>query len=202
MTARTVLNTDTLETFRTTFNSLSTTDIGDPAALTTTATNLVGAINEVSSGIYSGFTIVDSSSSTTQTILGGDTITFDGDSNITAAVTAKDTVTFSLNSTISGISSITSGAVQILNNRVLTTDSSNLILQDIIGITNTGSITGITNLSATTLTDGTMSINSGSLTGVVNITGSGTANFTTDVQVNGISVSTQAFAIAQAVALG
>ena len=60
MTARTVLNTATLETFRTTFNSLSTTDIGDPAALTTTATNLVGAINEVSSGIYSGFTIVDS----------------------------------------------------------------------------------------------------------------------------------------------
>lgn len=162
MTARTVLNTATLETFRTTFNSLSTTDIGDPAALTTTATNLVGAINEVSSGIYAGFTIVDSSSSTTQTIVGGDTITFDGDSNITAAVTAKDTVTFSLNSTISGI----------------------------------------TNLSATTLTDGTMSINSGSLTGVVNITGSGTANFTTDVQVNGISVSTQAFAIAQAVALG
>jgi hypothetical protein len=102
MTARTVLNTATLETFRTTFNSLSTTDIGDPAALTTTATNLVGAINEVSSGIYSGFTIVDSSSSTTQTIVGGDTITFDGDSNITAAVTAKDTVTFSLNSTISG----------------------------------------------------------------------------------------------------
>ena len=134
--------------------------------------------------------------------MGGDTITFDGDSNITAAVTAKDTVTFSLNSTISGITSITSGTVQILNNRVLTTDSSNLILQDIIGITNTGSITGITNLSATTLTDGTMSINSGSLTGVVNITGSGTANFTTDVQVNGISVSTQAFAIAQAVALG
>jgi hypothetical protein len=47
-----------------------------------------------------------------------------------------------------------------------------------------------------------MSINSGSLTWVVNITGSGTANFTTDVQVNGVSVATNAFAIAQAVALG
>jgi len=98
MAARTVLTSDTLETFRTTFNSLSTTDIGDPSTLTTTATNLVGAINEVSASHYSGFTIVDSGSSTTQSIAGGDTITFAGDSNITAAVTATDTVTFSLNS--------------------------------------------------------------------------------------------------------
>jgi len=106
MAARTVLTTDTLETFRTTFNSLSTTDIGDPATLTTTATNLVGAINEVSASHYSGFTIVDSSSSTTQSIAGGDTITFAGDSNITAAVTATDTVTFTLNSTITGLTSL------------------------------------------------------------------------------------------------
>ena len=162
MTARTVLTTDTLETFRTTFNSLSQTDIGDPATLTTTATNLVGAINEVSSSIYSGFSIVDSTSSTTQSIQGGDVITFAGDSNITAAVTATDTVTFTLNSTITGLTSITSS----------------------------------------TITDGTATLTSGSLTGVVNITGSGTANFTTDVQVNGVSVATNAFAIAQAVALG
>ena len=38
MAARTVALTDTLETFRTTFNSLSQTDIGDPSTLTTTAT--------------------------------------------------------------------------------------------------------------------------------------------------------------------
>ena len=162
MAARTVLTSDTLETFRTTFNSLSQTDIGDPSTLTTTATNLVGAINEVSSSIYSGFTIVDSTSSTTQSIAGGDTITFAGDTNITAAVTATDTVTFTLNSTITGLTSITSS----------------------------------------TITDGTATLTSGSLTGVINITGSGTANFTTDVQVNGISVATNAFAIAQAVALG
>ena len=162
MTARTVLTTDTLETFRTTFNSLSQTDIGDPAALTTTATNLVGAINEVSSSIYSGFSIVDSTSSTTQSIQGGDVITFAGDSNITAAVTATDTVTFTLNSTITGLTSITSS----------------------------------------TITDGTSTLTSGSFTGLVNITGSGTANFTTDVQINGASVATNGFAIAQAVALG
>ena len=118
MAARTVLTTDTLETFRTTFNSLSSTDIGDPSTLTTTATDLVGAINEVSASHYSGFTIVDSGSSTTQSIAGGDTITFAGDSNITAAVTATDTVTFTLNSTITGLTSLdattlTEGGVQV-----------------------------------------------------------------------------------------
>jgi hypothetical protein len=162
MAARTVLTSDTLETFRTTFNSLSTTDIGDPATLTTTATSVVGAINELNASTYGGFTIVDSGSSTTQPISSGDTLTFDGDSNITATVSATDTVTFTLNSTITGLTSITS----------------------------------------TTFTDGTATLTSGSLTGLVNVTGSGTANFTTDVQVNGISVATSAFAIAQAVALG
>ena len=118
MAARTVLTTDTLETFRTTFNSLSTTDIGDPATLTTTSTNLVGAINEVSASTYSGSSIVDSGSSTTQAIQGGDVITFTGDSNITAAVTATDTITFTLNSTITGLTSLdattlTEGGVQV-----------------------------------------------------------------------------------------
>jgi hypothetical protein len=111
MAARTVATTDTLETFRTTFNSLSQTDIGDPSTLTTTATDLVGAINEVSASHYSGFTIVDSTSSTTQSIAGGDTITFTGDTNITAAVSATDTVTFTLNSNITGITSIGTGSL-------------------------------------------------------------------------------------------
>ena len=111
MAARTVATTDTLETFRTTFNSLSQTDIGDPSTLTTTATDLVGAINEVASEHYSGFTIVDSTSSTTQSIAGGDTITFTGDTNITAAVSATDTVTFTLNSNITGITSIGTGSL-------------------------------------------------------------------------------------------
>jgi hypothetical protein len=106
MAARTVALTDTLETFRTTFNSLSQTDIGDPSTLTTTATNLVGAINEVATSHYSGFTISDSASSVTQSIGGGDNITFAGDSNITIAISDQDTVTYSLNSTISGITSI------------------------------------------------------------------------------------------------
>lgn len=118
MAARTVLTTNTLEEFRTTFNSLSTTDIGDTATLTTTATSVVGAINELNASTYSGFTIVDSGSSTTQAISSGDTLTFTGDSNISAAVTATDTVTFTLNSTITGLTSLdattlTEGGVQV-----------------------------------------------------------------------------------------
>jgi hypothetical protein len=118
MAARTVLTTNTLEEFRTTFNSLSTTDIGDPATLTTTATSVVGAINELDAASYSGFTIVDSGSSTTQAISSGDTLTFAGDSNISAAVTATDTITFTLNSTITGLTSLdattlTEGGVQV-----------------------------------------------------------------------------------------
>jgi hypothetical protein len=146
MAARTVLTTDTLETFRTTFNSLSSTDIGDPATLTTTATSVVGAINELDSVILTAgsFTFRDSTS-TTQTISTSDVLTFAGTSNqITATVSATDTVTFSLNSTISGITSLTAS----------------------------GTIQGLT------------------------------VNGTTDVQVNGISVATKPFAIAQAVALG
>jgi len=161
MTARTVLVTNTLEEFRTTFNSLSSTDIGDPASLTTTATSIVGAINEVNTTVTTAFKIADDSS-TQQTINSGDVLRFSSDSNTTATVTATDTLTIGLASSISGLTSV----------------------------------------SATTLTDGTMSINAGSLTSVVNVTGSGTANFTTDVQVNSISVATQPFAIAQAVALG
>ena len=146
MAARTVVTTDTLETFRTTFNSLSSTDIGDPATLTTPATNIVGAINELDSLIVTAgsFTFRDSTS-TTQTVSTGDVLTFAGTSNqITATVSATDTVTFSLNSTISGITSLTAS----------------------------GTIQGLT------------------------------INGTTDVQVNGVSVATRPFAIAQAVALG
>ena len=58
MTARSVASTDTLETFRTTFNSLSATDIGDLATLSSTidATSIVGAINEIESEV-SAFSI-------------------------------------------------------------------------------------------------------------------------------------------------
>ena len=49
MAIRSVATTDTLDTFRTTFNSLASTDIGDVATLTTSSSTVVGAINEVNS---------------------------------------------------------------------------------------------------------------------------------------------------------
>ena len=51
MAIRSVATTDTLETFRTTFNSLASTDIGDVATLATTASSIVGAVNEVNSSV-------------------------------------------------------------------------------------------------------------------------------------------------------
>ena len=121
MAIRSVATTDTLETFRTTFNSLSSTDIGDPASLTTTASSIVGAINELVSEQYGGFTISDSGSSTTQQIGANDNITFAGTSKqITATVSAQDTVTFALASTITGLTSLNATTITENSVRVAT----------------------------------------------------------------------------------
>jgi hypothetical protein len=160
MALKNVATTDTINTFRTTFNDLAI-DVGDLNNLTTTATsNLVSAINEAA-GSTNNFILRDETSSVS-TINGGDTLNVVGSSGITATVSDPETLTISLDSTITGLTSITS----------------------------------------TTITDGTLSINSGSISSAVNVTGSGTANFTTDVQVNSVSVATKPFAIAQAIALG
>ena len=108
MAVRSVALTDTLETFRTTFNSLGT-DVGDVSTLSgVTASTVVGAINELAAEQYGGFTISDSASNVTQTIGANDNISFAGDSNIQIAISDQDTVTYTLNTTITGISSITS----------------------------------------------------------------------------------------------
>jgi len=121
MTARTVLTTDTLETFRTTFNSLSSTDIGDPASLTTTATSIVGAINEINSTVtVTGFQIADDTSTVTQQIVGGDVFRISSGSNITATVSATDTLTVSLNSTITGVTSFDATTITENSVRVAT----------------------------------------------------------------------------------
>ena len=63
MAFKTISETDTLETFRTTFNDLSQLDFGDIANLNASisATNLVDAMNETISiaTSSSGFTIAD-----------------------------------------------------------------------------------------------------------------------------------------------
>ena len=121
MAARTIALTDTLETFRTTFNSLSGTDIGDVATLSTTATSVVGAINELNTAVtVTGFQIADDTSSVTQQIAGGDVFRLSSGSNITATVSATDTVTIALNSAITGLTSLDSAAITINSVNVAT----------------------------------------------------------------------------------
>jgi plastocyanin len=99
MAARTVATTDTLNTFRTSFNTLSGTDIGDPATLATTAKTIVAAINEINTSVSAtGFTMSDGS--TTQSVVAGNTVTFAGSSGITATVSATDTLTYSLDASL------------------------------------------------------------------------------------------------------
>ena len=141
MAVRSVALTDTLETFRTTFNSLGT-DVGDVATLSgVTASTVVGAINELAAEQYGGFTISDSASNVTQSIGANDNISFAGDSNITIAISDQDTVTYTLNTTITGISSITSTTF---------TDGTATLTG--------GSLTGLTSLDATTITEDSVRI--------------------------------------------
>lgn len=141
MAVRSVALTDTLETFRTTFNSLGT-DVGDVATLSgVTASTVVGAINELAAEQYGGFTISDSASNVTQTIGANDNISFAGDSNIQIAVSDQDTVTYTLNTSITGISSITSTTF---------TDGTATLTG--------GAMTGLTSLDATTITESSVRI--------------------------------------------
>ena len=113
MAARTIALSDTLATLRTTINSLSSIDIGDPGSLTTSASSIVGAINELDAAVDTAFTIRDSSS-TVQQINSGDVFTIAGTSNqVTATVSATDTLTIALASTISGLTSLDSAALTI-----------------------------------------------------------------------------------------
>jgi len=160
MAIRSVAVTNTLEEFRTTFNSLGT-DVGDISGLNTTDTSdIVAAINEINSAVTTAFTIADDTS-TTQQVNSGDVFRISSGSNITATVSATDTLTVALNSSISGLTSV----------------------------------------SSTTITDGTLSINSGSISSAVNITATGTTE-SAIITENSVRVATRPFAIAQSIALG
>ena len=100
MAVRNVASTESLETFRTTFNTLGT-DVGDLSSLSTTAKgSIILAINEINTSVTgTGFTLSDGS--TTQTIVTGNTLLVTGTTGISAAVTATDTLTLTLASDIS-----------------------------------------------------------------------------------------------------
>ena len=92
MTIRSVETTDTVNTFRTTFNSLSG-DLGDLTLLiTTNKSNIVSAINETYN-LPKDFVIRDSAANQT-TVSSGDVLNVTGSSGITAIVSA-DTITIS-----------------------------------------------------------------------------------------------------------
>ena len=99
MAVRSTATTDTLETFRTTFNSLGT-DVGNLGSLgTTDKTSIVAAINEVSTA-GGNFNISDSSS-TIENIASGGTLNVVGGTGITATVSSdgSDALTIAVDTT-------------------------------------------------------------------------------------------------------
>lgn len=141
--------TDTLEKFRVEFNKLGL-DVGDPAILTGfTATNAMGALNELKGVVDSGFTIVDESNNN-QTIAGGDTLTFQGTTNqITAGVLPTDILKIGLTDDVVINTSLTVSNVSISNGTITTNDSTSLNINTDVNVA--GSIT-TTNINSTTNT--------------------------------------------------
>lgn len=141
--------TDTLEKFRNEFNKLSL-DVGDPAILSGfTSTNAMGALNELKGLVDDGFTIIDESNNT-QTIAGGDTLTFQGTTNqITAGVLPTDILKVGLTDDVVINTSLTVSNVSISNGTITTNDSTSLNINTNLNVT--GSIT-TTNINSTTNT--------------------------------------------------
>ena len=176
MAVRNISVTDTLETFRTEFNALAANDMGDIANLSgsISATNLVDAMNETISIATStaGFTIRDSSS-TTQLVGGGDTLSFLGTTNeIEAVVSATDTVTIGLPNAVSITTSVTAptlstGNMSLANGSI--TDSSGAISFGNENLTTTGTING------------------GAITGT-SITGSGATHTLGTIEISGNTI--------------
>jgi len=171
MAVKNIAITDTLETFRTTFNDMAANDFGDIALLSgsISSTNLVGAMNETISIATStaGWTVKDSANAQ-QIVGGGDTLTVLGTSNeIEAVVSATDTLTIGLPSAVSITTSLTSptvstGNLSLTNGSI--TDSSGSISFGNENLTTTGTITANSfSSSGTTHALGTIAISGNTL---------------------------------------
>ena len=150
MAIKNIAVTDSLETFRTTFNDMAANDMGDIALLSgaISSTNLVAAMNETISIATStaGWTIEDSTS-TQQLIGGGDILRVLGSANeIDAVVSATDTLTIGLPNdvTIANDLTVTNsigvGTITISSNDI--TDSTGTIQFADDNLETTGTITG------------------------------------------------------------
>jgi len=166
MAVKNIAITDTLETFRTTFNDMAANDFGDIALLSgsISSTNLVGAMNETISIATStaGWTVKDSANAQ-QIVGGGDTLTVLGTTNeIEAVVSATDTLTIGLPASVTVTTKLTTPTVDA-GNLTLTngsiTDSSGSISFGNENLTTTGTITGNSfSSSGTTHALGTIAI--------------------------------------------
>ena len=176
MAVKNIAVTDTLETFRTTFNDLAANEFGDIALLSgsISATNLVEAMNETLSVATStaGWTIEDSTS-TQQLIGGGEILRVFGTSNeIEAVVSATDTLTIGLPNAVSITTSVTAptvstGNMSLTNGSI--TDSSGQISFGNENLVTTGTING------------------GAITGT-SITGSGATHTLGTIEISGNTI--------------
>ena len=176
MAVKNIAVTDTLETFRTTFNDLAANDFGDIANLSgsISSTNLVEAMNETISIATStaGWTIEDSTS-TQQLIGGGEILRVFGTSNeIEAVVSATDTLTIGLPNVVSITTSVTAptistGNMSLTNGSI--TDSSGQISFGNENLVTTGTING------------------GAITGT-SITGSGATHTLGTIEISGNTI--------------
>ena len=177
MAVRQILPEQTLETLRTEFNALAKDDFGDIATLdaTMSATNVIGAVNELAGQIFSaaGWKMEDSTS-TTQTVGAGQTGRFLGTSNqINAVVSVPDTLTMSLTDDVTITTSISSPTVNAGNLTLSSgyiTDSSGTINFDNENITTTNEV------SAGSMSAGTL-------------TGTGTTHTLGTVQISGNTIN-------------
>ena len=142
MATRTTESTNTLETFRVNFNDL-VTDIGNVTVssagdqLNTTATTVVGAINE----LFVGFKLVSQisgddeyylqpTSAETMTLQGGAGIHSGSETtNIVTDITADDTMSFFLNDNIASL-------VSVQTTKIHPTTGTEVLFQNVAGSTN------------------------------------------------------------------
>jgi hypothetical protein len=129
MATRTTESTNTLEQFRVNFNGV-VDDIGNVTVstagdqLSTTATTVVGAINEIFAGFNLSSQIsgeadnfIQSSNAETLNLIGGTGVHAGSEtSNIVTDITADDTMSFLLNDTLLGITSVQLNLITPLGN--------------------------------------------------------------------------------------
>jgi hypothetical protein len=104
------------------------------------------------------------------------TFTVDAQGRLTAAGTAAISSDLTIGAD-SGSDDVVRVGTDTLNFTGTSNETTTTVSNNTIAVGLASSISGLTSLSATTLTDGVASMNSGALTGVTNVTASGTVQF-------------------------